>query len=152
MADNVSASNCGIVSPDRVRERLQGLLRGAQQSGWTDSSLEAASGVPARCIKSYRVEGKEPSLSNALSLCVVLGPKAMNSILALIGYGGAKPLDECDGINPNMLVANLLPHVSTLAMAAADGRIDHIEKPLCQQAADEIIATVLPLSSAGEAA
>ena len=37
-----------------------------------------------------------------------------------------------------------------LAACAADGRIDHTERPDCQQAADLIIATVLPLASAGQ--
>jgi len=151
MADHGAASESIIVRPDSVRERLQGLLRGAKAAGWTDDALEQASGVPARTIKSYRVEGKEPSLSNALSLAVVLGPRAVNSILALIGYGGAKPLDEADDLCVNALVATGLQHFSTIATAAADGRIDHIEAPLCREAADHIIATVMPLSSAGAA-
>jgi hypothetical protein len=151
MADQHSASDAELCSRDSVCERVQAILRAAQRAGWTDDALEGLSGVPARTIKSYRIEGKEPSLSNALSLAVVIGPKALNPILALIGYV-AKPLDEADAVNPNQIIASLLPHVSTIATAAADGRIDHIEQPGCRQAADEIIATVMPLSSAGEAA
>ncbi|WP_390549831.1 hypothetical protein [Qipengyuania sp. MTN3-11] len=97
------------------------------------------------------MEGKEPSLSNALSIACVLGARAINGVLSIIGYGGAKPLDEADEVNPNLIIASLLPHVSTIALAAADGRIDHIEKPGCTTAADQIIATVMPLSSAGAA-
>src|ERR1700741_2671349 len=100
--DHSSASDAAIVSPDRVRNVLQAVLRAAQADGWTDPQLERLSGVSGRAIKSYRVEGKEPSLSNALSLAVVLGPRAMNSILAIIGYS-ATPLDEADEINPNAI-------------------------------------------------
>lgn len=151
MADQQSVSDRSLCSRESVCDRLQAVLRAAQGSGWTDDALADLSGVPARTIKSYRVEGKEPSLSNALSLAVIIGPKALNPILALIGYV-AKPLDEADGVNPHLIVASLLPHVSTIASAAADGRIDHLEKPGCRDAADQIIATVMPLSSAGEAA
>lgn len=150
MSDHSSATDGSLVSPDSVRNRLQGVLRAAQLDKWTDPELERLSGVSARAIKSYRVEGKEPSLSNALSLAVVLGPKALNSMLALIGYV-ARPLDEADPLNVHTIVASGLQHFSTIATAAADGRIDHIERPLCREAADQIIATVMPLSSAGEA-
>jgi transcriptional regulator with XRE-family HTH domain len=150
MADHNAVCDAAIVSPDRVRQCVQAILRAAQAEGWTDDQIEGVSGVRARTIKSYRIEGKEPSLSNALSLALALGGKHLNSILSLIGYV-ARPLDEADAINPHQLVASVLPHVSTLAAAAADGRFDHGEMPLCREAADQIIATVLPLSSAGGA-
>lgn len=151
MTARQSVSDGGLCSRESVCDRVAAILRAAQGAGWTDDALEDLSGVPARTIKSYRTEGKEPSLSNALSLAVVIGPKALNPILALVGYV-AKPLDEADGINPHLIVASLLPHVSTIASAAADGRIDHLEQPGCRDAADQIIATVMPLSSAGDAA
>lgn len=55
-------------------------------------------------------------------------------------------------VDAHHIVATALPHMATIATAAADGRIDHIEAPLCRDAADTIIATFLPLSSAGGAA
>ncbi len=149
MSVNSSVDDAAIVGPDRVRTVIQGVLRAAQTQ-WTDQALEEASGVKARTIKSYRVEGKEPSLANALSLAVVLGPKALNPVLALIGYV-ARPLDEADDMNPMAIVAEAIRGLSVIASAASDGRIDHIEQPSCLEAADMIIATVLPLSSAGGA-
>lgn len=151
MSDNSAASNAGLVSPDRVRMVLQALLRGAQVDGWTDETLMQASGVHKRTIKSYRVDGKEPSLSNALSLAVVMGERAVNLILSVIGYGGAKPLDEADALHLPSLVANGLINFSTIAHAAADGQIDHLERPRCREAADQLIALVMPLSSAAQA-
>lgn len=150
MATSPSVPEVSLVSRDSVRIAVQAALRAAQVEGWTDGKLEQLSGVPARTIQSYRIDGKEPSLSNALSLAVVLGPRALNALLALIGYV-ARPLDEADELNVNALVATGLTHFSTIATAAADGRIDHIEAPICREAADNIIATVMPLSSAGQA-
>jgi predicted transcriptional regulator len=130
---------------------MQGVLRAAQVAGWTDETLAAASGVKPATIKGYRVEGKEPSLSKALSLAVVIGPAAINPIMALIGYA-ARPLDEADELQPTVLAASALAHLSVIATAAADGRIDHTELPACRDAADQLIATILPISSHGDAA
>lgn len=148
---NQSADVSAIVSPDRVREVVQAILRGAQAKGYTDEQLEGLSGVKARCIKSYRVENREPSLSHALSIGVALGLPALNNMLAIIGYA-VRPLDEADELQANVIVARGMQHLSVIADAAADGRIDHLERPTCQEAADMLIATVLPLSSAGQAA
>jgi hypothetical protein len=146
-----AASEGGMVGPDRVRLVVQGLLRAAQANGWTDDALEQASGVKARAIKSYRVEGKEPSLSAALSLGCVLGGAALNPILSLIGYV-ARPLDEAGDACVRTLTAEAMGHLAVIAKAAADGRIDHTEEPAVTDAADGLIATVLPLSRAGRAA
>lgn len=148
---NNSGDDCEIVSPDRVRLTVQGILRGAQASGWTDDSLAAASGVRASTIKGYRVEGKEPSLSKALSLAVVIGGNAINPLLALIGYA-ARPLEEAGSISPMRMTAKAMQSLSVIANAAADDVIDHIEAPSCRRAADELIATILPISSHGDAA
>ena len=150
MVEQASVADTGIVGPDRVRNVVQGLLRAAQQSGWTDEALASASGVKARTIKSYRVDGKEPSLSAALSIGVVLGQSALNPILALIGYI-ARPLDEADSLQPMQIIADGMQHFAVLARCAADNRIDHTEERETTAAADMLIATVLPLSSAGRA-
>lgn len=139
-------------SHDRVTGIIAMLLRGAQARGVHDSALSAATGIPDRTIKSYRTDGKEPSLTNALSLLAALGPDAVNAVMATIGYGGARPLGDAPAIDPRSIVADLLPHVSTLAQAAADGHFDHTETPACEAAANQIIATVLPISSAGRSA
>lgn len=148
---SISGDDAAIVSPDRVRLAVQGVLRAAQAQGWTDDALSSASGVKASTIKGYRVEGKEPSLSKALSLAVVIGGGAINPLLALIGYV-AKPLDEAHAISPMQMTAKAMASLSIIATAASDGQIDHIERPMCRQAADELIATILPISSHGDAA
>ena len=136
---------------DTVRDVVQKILRAAQIR-FTDEQLAAESGVSARCIKSYRVEGREPSLGNALALLLVLGRTDLNRVLDLIGYK-AVPLEEAGEMPaPGNLVASGMASLSTLATAAADGRFDHTELPACRQAADALIECVLPLSSAGAAA
>lgn len=48
------------------------------------------------------------------------------------------------------IAADAMGHLSVIARNAADGRIDHTEEAETAEAADQIIATVLPLSSAGK--
>jgi hypothetical protein len=145
-----SAPTGAIVSPDCVRVTIQKILRAAQIR-FTDEELSEASGVDARAIKSYRVEGREPSLSRALSLLCVLGGGDLNRILNLVGYS-ARPHDESDALPAGEVVACILTHTSTIARAAADGRIDHTEMPACRAAADNIIEVTIPMSSVGAAA
>ena len=148
MTEERASDKTSAVSQEVVCATVSAILRMASLRH-TDPGLEEISGVPARTIKSYRVEGREPSLSNALSLALALGPRAVNSILSLIKYAG-QPLDEVEEpIPPAQIMAAVLPHLSTIASAAADGRVDHTEAPACRAAADAIIAAVLPLSSAG---
>lgn len=150
MTVDPSVSDSPVIGPDRVSTVVQGILRSAQLKGWTDEALGEASGLKPRTIKSYRVDGKQPCLANALSLAGVLGKPAVNALLALIGYGGARPLDEHDEVKPMEVVATLLPHISSIAQAASDGRFDHAEMPGVRAAADQIIATMVPLSSAAK--
>lgn len=145
-----SAPTSAIISPDCVRATIQQILRYAQ-TRFTDEQLEALSGVDARAIKSYRVEGREPSLSRALSLLCVLGGGDLNRVLACIGYA-ARPLDESDELPCGEVVACILTHGSTIARAAADGRIDHTEASDCRAAADRLLEAIVPMSSAGAAA
>lgn len=146
MIDDTAVSDELAGVRNRVRVTVQSLLLQAQRMGWQDLDLSRATGVPARTIKSYRVEGKEPCLTNGLAIAKALGPEAVNALLSVISYSGASPADD-DAVDPRKLVADLLPHISILATAAADGRIDHTELPGCQRAADSIIATVAPLAS-----
>lgn len=153
-----SVDKCALVSRDRVIEALRRELRGVTQIArkMTVEEVAIASGVPLRTVRSYMAnddgEVREATLSNALAIAVVLGPRAINALLAIIGYTGARPMDEPDEVNPALITAQALAGLSTIANAAADGRIDHTEVDDCRVAADQIIAIVLPLSSAGQAA
>lgn len=154
---NNSAEECGIVSRNRVIETLRPLIRTAVviERRFTVDELSALSGVKVRAIRSYmaqdEAEARQPSLSVALSLATVLGTPAVNALLSLIGYGGAKPLDEADEAHPMQDVAKAMSQFNVFVQAAADDRIDHTERDAVQKASDTIIATFIPYSSHGVA-
>ncbi len=157
MATNPSVQDEGLLSDDRLQDWLNGELHRflSVERAMTREQLASAAGVNIHTLDAIRksdIGRRKPTPSVMLSLCLVMGPRRVNGLLANIGYGGAKPLDEADELNVNALVATGLTAFSTIATACADGRIDHLEAPRCREAADQIIATVMPLSSAAEAA
>ncbi|MBB4616938.1 hypothetical protein [Sphingomonas abaci] len=146
-----SADDRGIVSPDRVQSVFKSILRRAQLAGWTDEALGEASGYKPRRIKAYRVEDKEPPLSVALSIAVVLGQPAVQAILATIGYTGT-PTEEADADCPLDSAVNAMQALGVFMGFAADKRIDHTEEAPATEAIDIIIAELMPFSSQGRAA
>lgn len=155
MADNSSVPDTAIVSSNRVTETIGTLLHVAVnvERRFTVEQIATGSGVSKHTIRGYmrNEDRREPSLSNALSIAVVLGRNAVNAVLALIGYVG-RPVEDEDDNCPMVLTAGALARLSIIAAAAADGRIDHIEAPGVRRATDELIQIVTPLSSAGDAA
>ena len=151
---NNAADDTGLVTRDCGINLVRGLLRAAVAPGspWTYETLGAACKINPRRLKTYVHEDKEPPLSVALSLGLVLGKSTVNSYLSLIAYGGAAPFDEPAGNQPMQIVANGMKHFAVIANAAADNRIDHTEERETTVAADALIAEILPLSSAGRAA
>lgn len=148
MSRNNSVSNHSVVSHESVCNVIAAMLRAAALKH-TDEQLAALTGIPARTLKSYRVDGKEPSLSNALSIAVVLGEHAVNAILSTIRYS-ARPLESSEQPCPMRLTADAMKGMSVIAMAASDGRIDHLEEPDVRENADAVIRAMLPLSSSGQ--
>ena len=158
MRRTISARNEPIVSDETVRETLRRQIDRAVNTtprAFTRSSLAQESGVNVHTIDSILTRDpakqRRVSLSDALSIASVLGERAVNAILADIGFV-ASPLDEAEDGCPMVMTAEAMKHLSVIAGAAADGRIDHIEAPIVREAADMLIATVLPVSSHGDAA
>lgn len=133
---------------DSVAEELAAALRRAQREGITDERLEHRTGIKASRIKSYRLRTRNPSLGAGLVIAAALGEWAINLILHPVAFQGSR-LDGGDTVQPMQIVADALGHLGVIGQAAADNRIDHIEEPRTTEAADMLIATVLPLSSAG---
>lgn len=157
VASRASVAEFMLVSPDSVTGVLYRQLQAAVNVSprrFTVEQLSIESGVSVACIRSYMKgsaeERKEASLSKALSLAVVLGPRTVNSIMALIGYT-AQAMDEPDTVQPMQVVANGLQQFSVIADAAVDNRITPDERDRVRDAADALIATVLPISSQGQA-
>lgn len=146
-----TADDAGRVAPNSVKRVIAGLVRVAVASGggWTYETLAQAAGLKDRRLKSWVHEDKEPSLSAALSLAVVLGEPAVNAILGVIGYKGAVALDSAPIDCPLDSAVAAMAGLSVFMQAASDRRIDHVEEAAATQAADLIIAEMVPFSSAG---
>ncbi|BCA57718.1 hypothetical protein [Sphingomonas sp. HMP6] len=130
---------------------MRAMFAGATASGWTLHSISVASGVSCSTIKGWLLEGKEPTLSRALSVALVIGRRAINSINALAGYGGATPFEETAGPDFVTMIPGCLEDLSIIAAATARGGLDHTGEPAARAAADRILARLLPISSAGQA-
>lgn len=151
---NTDTDDIGLVPRDRVTTLVKALISTAVMPGsaWSYESLSAATRIKPRRLKSYVHENVEPPLSVALSIGVVLGKPAINAVLSLIGYGGACPLDEGDERKPRQMVIKASQCMATLIRCAADDIIDHTEERDTTEAADTLIAELIPFSSAGKAA
>ena len=153
-----SAEDTAVVTRNCVIETIRPLLRNAivVKRRFTAEQLADLSGVKVRAIRSYMGmddgEVREPSLSSALSLATVLGTDAVNSILGLMGYGGAKPLEEAGEAHPMQDMVTAMGALNVFVQAAADDRIDHLERPQVEEAANTLVATFLPYSQHGGAA
>lgn len=158
MSFDTAAQQTSLVSRDRVIDVVRPVLRNATivAKRFTVEQIAEMSGVPLRTVRSYMAndpaEVREPTLSNALSIACVLGPIAVNGVLALIGYGGAAPLEEGDDRQPIQMLIRGAEGWATITRCAADNRIDHVEEPDMTAAADMLIAELIPYSSAGRAA
>ena len=151
-----SVPTAPIVSDATVRETLRRQIDRAiniTPRAFTRTSLAQESGVNVYTIDSIlsRDEAKHRriALADALSIAQVLGERAVNAILADIGFAFARPAGDADEMQPTIMAATALAKLSVIATAAADGRIDHLEMPACRDAADELIATIKPISSMG---
>lgn len=155
-ADN--AQNKPLVSDAKLRETMRRLLHRAMRvdRAFTRATLAAESGVNIYTIDQIVAPSPEKhrriTVEDAFSITCVLGEAAVNALLATIGYGGATPLDETETMQPVTIVTTAMQQLGRIAKAAADNRIDHTEERDTAEAADILIATVLPLSSAGRAA
>lgn len=159
MTADTSASDCGVVTRDRVTQFVRQILFAAVhiEKRFTVVELARLSKIKERKIRSYMAndpgELREPSLSAALSLASVVGPDAVNAILSLILYGGARFLGdraESEG-EPMQLVANLMSGVNAITQAAADNDFNADERADLRPVVDQMIARLVPLSSAGAA-
>lgn len=157
MSDDLSVQSSPIVSDERVRDTIRRELHRAinVEKRFNRHQLAIESGVNIHTLDQLLSRNPEKhrrvALADALSLGCVLGERAINSLLALIGFVG-QPIEDPDALRPMEIVAEGMQHFSIIAKAAADNRIDHQEEADVTAAADALIATVLPLSSPGRAA
>jgi hypothetical protein len=93
VSDSKSVQDAPIVSHDRVVDAIRSELHTAivVLRRFTVQQLSERSGVAKATIESYmRNDGaKEPSLARALSIASIIGPRAVQAIVGLIGYSAA---------------------------------------------------------------
>lgn len=147
-----SAQNIGITSDEQIRNVLRRhIKRALDRRDFTRMTLANESGVGLaqvdQIISSDPAKHRRVTCEDALNLAYALGEDCVAALIGVIHYT-ARKLDA-DEVDAHHIVASALPHMATIATAAADGRFDHVERPSVREAADHLVATFLPLSSAG---
>ena len=133
MSQNPSAQRGCAVSDERIRNTLRRHIDKAinVDRTFTRAVLAADSGVSVHCIDAIisrdPAKQRRVAMEDGFSLAKTLGDEAVDALLALIGYVGRR-VDEPDALQPMMVVASAMSHLSVIGMAAADGRIDHTEQ------------------------
>lgn len=138
------------ITRENVTAKLSDALTRARIDGYTDDRLEALTGISVRTLRSYRCEGKEPSLTNALLLWYVLGPKYSDPVLSLLDCRLVLIEEHDLRLEMSRITSQGLEAFAIIAKAAADGRIDHTEAPAVQDAANELIRLCLGLAHGGK--
>lgn len=156
MSDNGSVPNIGITSDERIRNVLRRHISKALDSReFTRESLAAETGVNIHTIDAIKTHDKAKhrriAAEDAFCIAYTLGSAAVNALIGTIHYT-AQHADERVEVAPMLMAANAMTGLAVITKAVADGRIDHTEAHECRDAADMIIASVMPLSSAGEGA
>jgi hypothetical protein len=152
-----SARTSPIVSDERLRNALRRHIDIAINIDhtFTRKSLADDSRVNIHAIDGIlshdAAKRRRLAIEDAFSLAYVLGDAAVNALLATMNWHGS-PNGDPNAVSPAQIVAEGLADFSVIAAAAADGRFDHTEIEPCREAADHLIATLLPLSSSGRAA
>ncbi|ABD27446.1 hypothetical protein Saro_3011 [Novosphingobium aromaticivorans DSM 12444] len=147
-----SAPNVGITSDEQIRNVLhRHIKRALDRREFSRASLAKESGVELFQIdqinSSDKAKHRRVTCEDAFNIAYTLGDDCVTALLGVIHYT-ARRIDA-DEVDAHHIVASALPHMATIASAAADGRFDHTERPAVQEAADHLVATFLPLSSAG---
>jgi transcriptional regulator with XRE-family HTH domain len=151
-----SVRNDPIVSDAAIRKVLRREMDRAINIDreFTRQELAEESGVNIHTLDAIRsndtAKQRRVTLEDAFSIAHTLGERTVNALLSRIGYV-ARRVDDPDAAQPMQIAADGMQHLATIARAAADGWIDHTEAQATTEAADMLIATILPLSSHGRA-
>lgn len=152
MNDKSSVQNSQLVSDEKVRAKVRAEMKRAMRfEGKSREEIAADSRINVHTIDAWLStdpDKRRPiSFAQALSLMAALGPRSVNSFLALIGYVGAQHVDEGESGSPAFVAAEAMGHVARFARCAADNRIDHTEEPESTDAVDHAIELLAPFSS-----
>lgn len=148
-----SVLSAPIVSDERIRNSLRRHYDVAVniRRTTTREQLATDSGVKLTQIDAIMSQDvakqRRLKIEDAFSIAATLGESAVNSLIAEMGYTGARRI-EVGAPDYSNVVCDALKDMAVIADALADLRIDHHERRPTGEAVDHLIATVLPLSSA----
>lgn len=152
MTESISVQNGGITSDEQIRNVMRRhIQRAYDRREFNRTQLEAESGVNVYTLDA--IVSRDPAkhrrinAADALNIAYALGDEAVAALVGAIHYTARRV--DAEAVDAHHIVASALPHMATIASAAADGRFDHTEQPAVREAADQLVATFLPLSSAG---
>jgi hypothetical protein len=158
MASNVSAQNGPLFSDERFRKALRRHIDIAINIDHTFTRQQLAD---ESRVNIHTIDGilsldpakrRRVAMEDGMSIAWVLGEDTVNALMMVMRYGGATPLDSVPRADLTQIVPNGLADFAVIAAALGDGRIDHTEEVGTTAAADRLIASILPLSSAGKSA
>lgn len=149
---NPSVQTSGVTSDERIRNVLRRHIQKAYDTrAFSRRSLADESGVDIYTIDHFVsrdvAKHRRIACEDALNLAYTLGAECVSALIGEIHYTASRA--DADEVKVSQIVATVLPSLSAIANAEMDGQIDYLERPAVQAASDRIIATLLPLSSAG---
>ena len=148
-----SVQSTPIVSDERIRNSLRRHYDVAVniRRTTTREQLATDSGVKLTQIDAIMSQDvakqRRIKIEDAFSIAATLGESAVNSLIAEMGYTGARRI-QAGAPDYSNIVCDALKDMAVIANSLADLRIDHSERRPTGEAVDHLIATVLPLSSA----
>lgn len=155
MTGGNSAQNEGVTSDERIRNVLRRFIQRAYDlRDFTREGLARETGISVHTLDAIvsRDAAKQRRIAaeDAFNIAYALGDATVAALVGCIHFTASRPCSV--SVEARDILAAILPHIAVIAKAAADGRIDHVEAPVCRDAADQIISMIAPLSSAGYAA
>lgn len=131
MSNDNSVQNEGIASDEQIRNVLRRhIQRASDRREFNRAQLETESNVNVYTIDAIvsRAPAKHRRItaSDALNIAYALGEEAVAALVGTICYTATR--GEADALAPSQIIANALPHMATIATAAADNRFDHTER------------------------
>jgi hypothetical protein len=152
VTDSNSAFDYPLPSPEAAETHIihcLALLIGRGKR-FSVNDVSIGTGIPERTVSSWLEthDPREPKAKHLLLLCGFFGTEWTSKVLGPVGQV-SQPIRSADAIRPADILVGVLSDLSVIGKAASDNRIDHTEEPACREAADRIIAAMVPISSVG---
>lgn len=153
-----SAQNTPVISDEILRASLRRSIDLAIniKRDLTRDRLAQASGVSGDTIDQilYARVDRNPEkvrrikLESAMSLAWVLGEYAVNGLIGVAGYGGARSLESPGAVQPVDLLSDAFASMASALAALPTGQFDHTNRGKVAQHASDAMASLAALRGA----